>query len=218
METQDKALRRISELREQCSLEQQAKAHLESALRLEMDELQCVVKTLKSKLELLGENPDIDLNGSTVSSEAYKEFIDLQAADNHSKDLIDITNDGQEDYRVLADKYKAEIQQLTTKLEESQKRIKELQVREEENTICIAENKMMIHSELENKEIEMKKLKERINAFEKDIKKANQEKVDFQEKAKELKSQINEFQVRVTIYFHFEIKFNNFVIGKRHKL
>lgn len=197
METQDKALRRISELREQCSLEQQAKAHLESALRLEMDELQCVVKTLKSKLELLGENPDGDLNGSNVSSEAFKDFMNLQA-ENHSNDLIDIniTNDGQEDFRVLADKYKAEVQALTTKLEESQKRIKELQVREEENTICIAENKMMIHSELENKEIEMKKLKEKINAFEKDFKKVNQEKIDFQEKAKELKSQLNEFQVR----------------------
>ena len=190
METQDKALRRISELREQCSLEQQAKAHLESALRLEMDELQCVVKTLKSKLELSGVNADVEINGN-------QDLINLQA-ETQLKEENDDTNlikDKSEDFKVLADKYKAEIQELTSKLKESNKKIKELQVREEENTICIAENKMMIHSELENKEGEMKKLKDKINAFESDLKKVNQEKIDFQEKAKELKTQLNEFQV-----------------------
>jgi hypothetical protein len=49
-ETQDKALLRISELREQCLLEQQAKAHLEEALRNELEERDHIINTLKTKV------------------------------------------------------------------------------------------------------------------------------------------------------------------------
>ncbi|KMQ98456.1 golgin subfamily a member 4-like protein, partial [Lasius niger] len=38
VETQDKVLRRITDLKEQCQLEQQAKAHLEEALRNDIEE------------------------------------------------------------------------------------------------------------------------------------------------------------------------------------
>lgn len=48
--TQDKALLRISELKEQCLLEQQAKAHLEEALRNELEERDHIINTLKTKV------------------------------------------------------------------------------------------------------------------------------------------------------------------------
>eukprot|EP00092_Neocalanus_flemingeri_P054245 GFUD01063881.1.p1 GENE.GFUD01063881.1~~GFUD01063881.1.p1 ORF type:complete len:1583 (+),score=606.32 GFUD01063881.1:211-4959(+) len=52
-QTQDKALRRISELKEQGSLEKQAKAHLEEELRAELEEKQHIITTLNTKVALL---------------------------------------------------------------------------------------------------------------------------------------------------------------------
>lgn len=49
-ETQDKNIRRITELREQCTLEQEAKAHLEEALRNELEEKDHLIKTLNTKV------------------------------------------------------------------------------------------------------------------------------------------------------------------------
>lgn len=179
-------------MREQCSLEQQAKAHLESALRLEMDEQQCVIKTLKTKLSLLGENPE-----EIVRNEKDSNLINLN--DNNAINLLEINdtnddsiltidgtsiptatvatieqdnlivtgasimiNDSNEKIKMLNAQLveeKLKFDELNRKFEASQKKIKELIVREEENTILLAQNKLAIHSELENKEKEMKSLK-----------------------------------------------------------
>lgn len=195
METQDKALRRISELREQCSLEQQAKAHLEAALRMEMDEQQCIIETLKTKLSLHGENPDKIVENGTENLITLNDVKEGQQSisDNNSANLINVVdhvdessysmekenqtiagasikiNDSKDKIKTLEaqvntlkkqivdEKNKsAEISRL---LESSQKQVRELIVREEENTILLAQNKQIIHSELENKEKEMKSLK-----------------------------------------------------------
>lgn len=50
VETQDKALRRIGDLKEQCQLEQQAKAHLEDALRNDLEEKDHIISALKTKV------------------------------------------------------------------------------------------------------------------------------------------------------------------------
>ncbi|XP_058456124.1 golgin subfamily A member 4 isoform X2 [Malaya genurostris] len=171
VETQDKALRRISELREQCSLEQQAKAHLDSALRMEIDELQCVVKTLKTKLEAVGDLPD----GSGRSDE---------------KDLISLSGD---DSINLSDK----INSLEVKLAEEIK-LKEslylelnlLKKREEEHVLTVAENKMAIHSELESKESEVRKYKEQLVSVEKNMKQVLAEKDGLGKEVSELKSKL----------------------------
>lgn len=52
VETQDKALRRIADLKEQCQLEQQAKAHLEDALRNDIEEKDHVINTLNTKVSV----------------------------------------------------------------------------------------------------------------------------------------------------------------------
>ncbi|XP_050073415.1 golgin subfamily A member 4 [Anopheles maculipalpis] len=163
VETQDKALRRMSELREQCVLEQQAKAHLDSALRMEIDELQCVVKTLRSKLELVGENGNV--------SGGEKDLISLSGTEDGTNG-----NDGHvpvRDTGPLEDRIKA----LESKLNEELRQkavlsleVSELKKREEEHTITIAENKMAIHSELEAKEAEVRKLKEQLASLEKNMK------------------------------------------------
>jgi hypothetical protein len=53
---QDKALRRISELREQCQLEQNAKRHLEEELRSDMEEKEHIIKALQVNLFAIYEN------------------------------------------------------------------------------------------------------------------------------------------------------------------
>lgn len=50
VETQDKALRRIANLKEQCQLEQEAKAHLEEALRNDIEEKDHLIDTLTTKV------------------------------------------------------------------------------------------------------------------------------------------------------------------------
>ncbi|XP_057320341.1 golgin subfamily A member 4-like [Microplitis mediator] len=56
VDTQNKALRRIGNLKEQCLLEQQAKAHLEDALRNDMEEKDHIIDTLNTKIKLLQAN------------------------------------------------------------------------------------------------------------------------------------------------------------------
>lgn len=59
-ESQDKALRRIGELREQCQLEQQAKAHLEQNLRLILEEKEDMIKVMEMKIKLLKEGENLE--------------------------------------------------------------------------------------------------------------------------------------------------------------
>ncbi|XP_046463480.1 golgin subfamily A member 4-like isoform X2 [Daphnia pulex] len=80
-ETQDRSLRRISELKEQCVLEQQAKAHLEEILRSDLEEKDNLIAVLQTKVKLLAspspsisEGPLVDLNNSeTASSKSFDE-------------------------------------------------------------------------------------------------------------------------------------------------
>ncbi len=187
VETQDKALRRISELREQCQLEQQAKAHLESALRLEMDDLQCVVKTLRTKLELLGENPDNVLNGPSLNATSESATTDEQSLINLSTDT-----DSSNEHVDLINRLEKEIKELKEELENSRKEINELKHREEEGNISMAQNKLIIHSELKNKESEVKKLRDMVTEFEATQMMTSQElkniKEMLNEKTKELES------------------------------
>ncbi|ETN57933.1 hypothetical protein AND_010479 [Anopheles darlingi] len=167
VETQDKALRRMSELREQCVLEQQAKAHLDSALRMEIDELQCVVKTLRSKLEMVGENG----NGTGTGEQDLISLSGLEDGTNGNAVVRD-TSALEERIKALESKLNEELRQKAVLSLE----VSELKKREEEHTITIAENKMAIHSELEAKEAEVRKLKEQLTSLEKNMKQTLTEK------------------------------------------
>lgn len=50
---QDKLLQRIAELKEQCTLEQAAKAHMEDALRNDIEERDHIISTLNTKVKKL---------------------------------------------------------------------------------------------------------------------------------------------------------------------
>lgn len=203
VETQDKALRRISELREQCSLEQQAKAHLESALRLEMDEMQCVIKTLTSKLSLLGENADTDALNNGQENLIHLDNVEstnlISLSVDNGNNEPDITNERIKQVEEMLEKYKEQVNEekskfivkneenrlMAIRLEELQKKITELTTEKEENSISLAENKMMIHFELENKEKEVRSLEQRLLVLEKSSKQSCDERdVLKQEKSK----------------------------------
>lgn len=50
---QDKLLQRIAELKEQCTLEQAAKAHMEDALRNDIEERDHIISTLNTKVNFI---------------------------------------------------------------------------------------------------------------------------------------------------------------------
>ncbi|XP_055921804.1 myosin-7 isoform X2 [Eupeodes corollae] len=164
VETQEKAIRRINELREQCALEQQAKAHLEEALRVEMDDMQCKMQAYQTKLTLLGENPD-----SIMALTKNEPLIQLNATTNQTttdpNNLInlDVENTTNHNDQSHLEKQVAEqqnqIKALTQKLDEANKTIDLMKQQEEENAISLAQTKQAIYSELESKETQVLRLK-----------------------------------------------------------
>ncbi|XP_033252830.1 golgin subfamily A member 4-like isoform X1 [Drosophila miranda] len=162
VETQDKALRRISELREQCTLEQQAKAHLEEALRIEMDDMSCKMKAYQTKVKLLGENPE---NISAVL-ERVSQGLD-------SDKLIDLEESGVRSQPPANGSSTEDLSHLQQLLEERQLQLQEmtekhaaLQKQEEENVLLLAQTKQAIHTELEHKDIEVRQLQEKLKQYE----------------------------------------------------
>lgn len=129
VDTQEKALRRINELREQCSLEQQAKAHLEASLRLEMDEMQCVIKTLTTKLNLPGETPP----------KPNELLIELASADHAESGVESSSDQNSQSENELHDLREKEtnIAALNTKIEQLQAQLSEMSAKEETNAVSI---------------------------------------------------------------------------------
>ncbi|KOB73080.1 Golgin subfamily A member 4 [Operophtera brumata] len=151
VETQDKALRRISELKEQCALEQSAKAHLEKALRIEIEEKIMKIEALNTKVHLL-QNNDTSNNPEKMDNENDVKLISF-TAENTSKTTIeepslpDITslNNKIEKMEQLLNKYKdslkiskdknsqltVELQILSNEIENKYKQIQEFKNTEE---------------------------------------------------------------------------------------
>ncbi|XP_017021634.1 golgin subfamily A member 4 [Drosophila kikkawai] len=165
VETQDKALRRISELREQCTLEQQAKAHLEEALRIEMDDMSCKMQAYQTKLKLLGENPDniaaaLERSGQSQDSE---KLIDLDESAGKSPPPPANTNGAPtEDVSRLQELLK----DRETQLQEVKEKYEALRKQEEENVLLLAQTKQAIHTELEHKDTEVSQLQEKLKQLE----------------------------------------------------
>ncbi|KAH8275419.1 hypothetical protein KR026_006830 [Drosophila bipectinata] len=159
VETQDKALRRISELREQCTLEQQAKAHLEEALRIEMDDMSCKMQAYQTKLKLLGENPDnitaaLERSGQEQDSE---KLIDIE-----EKAASSANGASGDEIALLQQK----LQENEAKLKEVTEKYEALRKQEEENVLLLAQTKQAIHTELEHKDIEVRNLQEKLKQLE----------------------------------------------------
>ncbi|XP_025270154.1 golgin subfamily A member 4 isoform X2 [Camponotus floridanus] len=205
VETQDKVLRRITDLKEQCQLEQQAKAHLEEALRNDIEEKDHIINTLNTKIKLLqASGPILDNSVSEEGKENSKDnLIDLinepsngdennalsaenaQLKDKLKKlenlvlkykdslkrnkekftEVMKEKSTLENDYTALtnstAEKINAmevELSTAHTKIEKLTDQVNILHKREEESAISLAENKLSVHRELEEKEEHIKQL------------------------------------------------------------
>ncbi|KAJ2946413.1 hypothetical protein O0L34_g12451 [Tuta absoluta] len=135
VETQDKALRRISELREQCSLEQSAKAHLEKALRVDIEEKNMIIDTLNTKIKLMQNiSPEKNVNEkdpvtTTNDSNSNVQLISFDTENNHTNEDMPPNetqnlNNKIEKLEMLVAKYKESLKttkeknaQLTTEIQ-----------------------------------------------------------------------------------------------------
>jgi len=240
VETQDKVLRRITDLKEQCQLEQQAKAHLEEALRNDIEEKDHIISTLNTKVKLLQANGPIlenavsedsglsndgsrvnliDLSGETASSSSNDESSMLSMENAQLKDKLKklealilrykeslkrnkekFTEMMREksilesDHEVLkistAEKMSAlegELSVARVEIEGLTERVNILQGREEESAISLAENKLSVHRELEEKEEQIKQLQI-------DLKRATEDKENLNEAIADYKAELDEFR------------------------
>ncbi|XP_025195435.1 golgin subfamily A member 4-like isoform X2 [Melanaphis sacchari] len=135
---QDKLLQRIAELKEQCTLEQAAKAHMEDALRNDIEERDHIISTLNTKIDLLRKNSSDESASKSIGS------TDLM---NKCEQLNEELSSAKLECTLLENQI-------------------ELLKKSEENTLLsLAENKMAIHKELETKEDQIKKLEKTINGL-----------------------------------------------------
>ncbi|XP_076648949.1 uncharacterized protein LOC143356825 isoform X2 [Halictus rubicundus] len=190
VESQDKALRRIADLKEQCQLEQQAKAHLEEALRNDIEEKDHIINTLNTKVKLLQiedlkkkdnlidlstESPNnLDENALSIENAQLKdklkklENVVLKWKDSlkrNKEKYIEVVAEKstlETDYESLKNSYAEKEKELNNACTEVRNLTEEMNIlkkREEESAISLAENKLSIHRELEDKEEQIKQLR-----------------------------------------------------------
>ncbi|CAG9767892.1 unnamed protein product [Ceutorhynchus assimilis] len=153
VETQDRAFRRVAELKEQCGLEQKAKAHLEGALRDELDEKQMKIESLQTKINLL--HADEKEAANNIDADKLEQLTKYL---NDARSEIEMLNSKIQEYKASAIVQKSKIAAL-------EQDIVNFSEREKENNIKLAENKMDLHNELLSKDAEISRLKKDIESF-----------------------------------------------------
>ena len=162
-QTQDKALRRISELKEQSQLEKEAKTHLEEELRAELEEKQHIITTLNTKVALLKkESPasliDIDNqedmeNGAKING-AFVNSDDQLNNHEHSNDNSSVKSEDSDKVFHLEDKIR-KLESLLSKCKENIKANKN-------KMTALTEVKDQLASDLERKEREVGECREEV--------------------------------------------------------
>lgn len=244
METQDKALRRISELREQCSLEQSAKviflfyhiysllltiynitinkqtlfiyfqAHLESALRVELDERNMKIESLNTKIKLLQDTVDVNKTTEVTTSKSEQQLIDLsedQASETEdSKSEIILLTNKIEKMEQLLNKYKESVKslkdrtsQLTTELQMAVNNYDGL-VKENEELKITAERLIKAQEEIHTLKESNEDLQNKVNAYDfnkvKEMASLESDLKQAQEEILQLKSKIEVFNKKEEEY------------------
>ncbi|XP_022124161.2 golgin subfamily A member 4 [Pieris rapae] len=211
VETQDKALRRISELKEQCVLENSAKAHLEQVLRIELEEKNMKIESLSTQLSLL-QNDNV-VNKNDANDNAQMQLISL--SDDNEKDVsqsAEVINNKIEKLEQLLNKYKeslkvtkeknsnltTEIQKLNIQLDTKTKENNQLQQNIEkmnESTQNIQEllNKIETLENL-NSTLEFSKNKD-VSILESNLKNSQEEIAVLQNKIKILSKREEEYAI-----------------------
>ena len=155
-QTQDKALRRISELKEQAALDKEAKAHLEEEMRAELEEKEHVITTLNTKVALLKKDspsPLIDLdNHEDIAANGSKVNGVLENEDRSNTEELSVKSEDGEKVFHLEDKIKR-LESLLSKCKENIKTNKN-------KTTALTEVKDQLAADLEQKEKELVELRD----------------------------------------------------------
>lgn len=191
VETQDKALRRISELREQCSLEQSAKAHLEKALRVEIEEKNMKIEALGTKVQLLQGQSDVcsnnDNNHNQNKSSEGEGDVQLINFNESNENKVNQTNEDSAEILSLNNKIE-KMEQLLTKYKDS------LKANKEKNSQINAELQTLMNElEKKNKEVDEMKL-------------TMEELIEAKQKIQELNNVNEELQNKINVYEFNESK------------
>ncbi|XP_066144800.1 putative leucine-rich repeat-containing protein DDB_G0290503 isoform X1 [Euwallacea fornicatus] len=189
VETQDKAIRRVTELKEQCSLEQKAKAHLENALRDEIDEKQLKIQSLQTKIGLLQQSRNhtnvlVQLDESEATCKVDSDKLEqLTKYLNDARGEIEALNGKIQEYKARDIVFQTKEHDYKSKIITLERDIADFAEREKENNLRLAENKMELHNEMLGKESEISRLKqevESLRAHEKDSKPTKMENLQSQ--------------------------------------
>ncbi|KAJ8916653.1 hypothetical protein NQ315_000298 [Exocentrus adspersus] len=161
VETQDKAIRRVTELKEQCGLEQKAKAHLESALRDELDEKNFKIQALQTKINLLqgGDNTGLLVDVENGGSQAQADLENLTRYLNDARKEIETLNEKMQEMKAHSIVFQSKELEYKNKIQALEKDIANFSEREKENNLKLAQSKMELHNELINKDAEISNLK-----------------------------------------------------------
>ncbi|XP_072379035.1 uncharacterized protein [Diabrotica undecimpunctata] len=161
VETQDKAIRRVTELKEQCALEQKAKAHLESALRDDLDEKNYKIKSLQTKIDILQNksNSNSLINIEESSNNSSENLENLTKYLNDSRKEIETLNAKIQELKAKSIVFQSTEQEYKSKISNLEKEIVQFSEREKENNLNLAQNKMELHNEILLKDNEMSNLK-----------------------------------------------------------
>ncbi|XP_046812974.1 golgin subfamily A member 4-like isoform X2 [Vespa crabro] len=162
VETQDNVLRRVGDLKEQCQLEQQAKAHLEEVLRNDIEEKNHIIDTLNTKIKLL--------QGNVLPTENLM-LLDSDEGHNSTADVMEpnkeLTDNAGDSSTLSAENTQLKnklikLEAVVVKYKNTSKRTKNLikkykEIFEENNTLK-CDYEALKSSSLENAEILQKEL------------------------------------------------------------
>ncbi|XP_011494579.1 PREDICTED: golgin subfamily A member 4 [Ceratosolen solmsi marchali] len=180
VETQDKALRRISDLKEQCQLEQQAKAHLEDALRNDIEEKDHVINSLKIKIKLLQEKGP---NNESIEN--------IQSSNNQDNDKVDILVDlsSNTDSEKLSEESKlftenAQLKEKIQKMETFLEKYKDMLKRNKDKILEVANEKNTLERDYD---ILQKSNQDKLDDMEKELRKSREEFANLRDEIEVLK-------------------------------
>ncbi|RWS17197.1 golgin subfamily A member 4-like protein [Dinothrombium tinctorium] len=163
VETQDKAVRRLQELKEQCLLEEQAKRHLEENLRVMLEEKDEKIKALETKVEYYQKGSEED-EKSSETAKLQEKVQRLEAVLSRCKETLK-TN--KEKVNALT-KENVELINFRDIAEKVRKENEALKQESEELSLKLAESKKSLHEELEERLRELQDLKHKYDLVLKD--------------------------------------------------
>nr|XP_054766963.1 golgin subfamily A member 4-like [Lytechinus pictus] len=193
-QTQDKALRRISELKEAAELDRGAKMHMEETFRLSLEEKDEMVKVLQTQVKLLKTGKSVDetdssdkppASPSTPAASGEGDTATMETVNNLKEKVKRLENLLGKCKETIG-KNKERTAQLVSEKEATAKELEQLKEQHsleqakfaeklskakdeldqsvEEKALAIAETKQMMHGELEHREQQISELRAKAQA------------------------------------------------------